>query len=357
MIGREIRSTMAVAVVLALLLTGCTSQAGAGPVVAAPAVKAGKAPNWYLSLESEYPDKDYMAAVGSSSSRRAAEEIARGELAKRFSVKVTMTSQAEQRYRDVVKGSESYSESERSIMERVDSSAEQTLVDIKFSEPFDDGRGTVHIVAFLNRNEATGQYRNMIDRDLKTIDAMVGRADSSPTKIRSLAMIDTALQVSSHADVLIAQLDLINRAAGKLYAGKTVTQDLLKKRDELASNISVGIFIDGDTEGKITAIAGKVLEELKFTTAPSAPMLLNGSIKLDPNAARRADRKGVRWTLTLSLIDETGASLATIFKEQLEEGISDREVQAFAIKQIEKLVQKDLAKSISNYMTNVALGK
>lgn len=344
-------------VLVLFLFSSCASSAGAGPVVAAPAAKGGKAPAWYINLDSQYPDKDFMAAVGSGSSRRSAEEIARGELAKRFSVKVTMTSQAEQRYRDVVKGSESYSESERSIMERVDSSAEQTLVDIKFSEPYDDGKGTVHIAAFLNRNEATGQYKNMIDRDLKTVESMVSRSEAAPTKIRSLAMVDTALQVSNHADVLIAQLDLINRAAGKLYGGKTTTQDLLKRRDALASGISVALAIEGDTEGKISAIAGKVLEDLKFTTSPSAPMVLIGSIKMDPGAARRADRKGVRWTLTLSLIDEAGSSLTTIFKEQLEEGISDKEVQAFAIKQIEKLVQKDLAKSITTYMTNVAVGK
>lgn len=315
----------------------------------------GSVPAWYTNLEADFPDAEFLAQDGSGDTQRAAEEDARGELAKRFSVKVKSDTTAEMRYKEFVKGSKAYSETEKELVSNTESTTDQTLANVRYSAPYRDPRGQVHIVAFFKRSEATTLWRGMINKDVTAIEGLKARALKAESGIMKLALIDTAAQIAYHADVLVAQLQIINSGAAKMAASSVDSAGLLALRDQLTKDIGYTVAIEGDT-GSVQAMAAKALETLGIRYSAKGKMKLAGKLSLDKDAARNPAWKGVRWTLNLSLTDETGAVVASFFKEDLEEAISEAEAKAFAIQSIEKTIKKDLVKKVTAYMTNVATG-
>lgn len=319
-------------------------------------LSAQNAPVWYASLDKAYPDKDYVAAIGSGSSRRVAEDSARSELAKRFRVKLEVSTVAEQRYREFVKGSQYYSEQDNQVSQKVRSTAEESFANLRFSDPYTDKQGMVNIVAYLVRSEVSAHYKTLIERDLAAISALRQRAAGAPTAFRRLAMIDTAVQVQTHSRVLVEQLDIVNAALARSLYAQVNDESLMTERDGILQEVRVRLAMEGDNDGTVTAVVRKVLEGQKINALDSGRMTVRGSIAYAADAGR-AGRKGVRWTLKLELVDEDGTTLVSLFKESLEEAKTDAEARAYAVISIQKLIEKDLPKKLNAWLGSTASAK
>ena len=343
---KKMRNTAVVVLFMAMATVSCVSQTGA--ISTARAVN-DPAPQWMNDLDSVYPDSQYIAAVGTGDTRRDAESDASGSVARRFNVDIKADTQAQKRYHEVVSNEKSYNESDVSIVDKVSSSANEQLKDLKFSDPYVDAKGQVNIVAYLDRNSVANLYRTVITKDKSVIDSLRIRADSASSALVGFAILDSAVVISMNSDRLISQLQIISPATAKVLASQVDTQSLIAKRDAFAQKLGYTISIDGDTDGKVAGIIRKALGTLKIPYNAKGNLQVQGTVSME-SVEVNPQFKSVRWTLTVGLMDETGASIANFFKESRENAISDPEARAFAIKSIEKGINKDFLESLNSYL-------
>lgn len=327
---------------------------GTGCALAAQA-KSGPAPAWYNNLDASYPDKQYMAAIGSGDNRRDAEADASAALARRFKVDIKVDAQAMQRYNDLVSKDQSYSSTERSAVQTVTSSANEQFINLTYSDPWTDPKGKVNIVAFLDREKTAALYKGIISKDAALVRSLKERAAKAPGNLAAFALLDSALAVSYNSDRMVAQLQLISANAAKEVASLVDSPALAKQRDEIGKLLGYSLAIEGDEDGKVAAMVKKALAGLNLNFREDGQLAVKGTVSVVPEANPKY--KTLRWSLNISLFDETGTAIATMLKESKENGTTEVAARGFVVREMEKRVMIEFTQSVNQYLARVASTK
>jgi hypothetical protein len=318
---------------------------------------SGAVPPWMLNLNDSFPDEDYLAEIGSGDTRRSAENDAVGALARRFKVSVQADSTGSRRYYNLVKGNEEYNEVESELLQDISTSAGlQNLSNLQYSDPYVDDQAKYHIVAYLDRDATARIYRTMVQKDLQQAESLYERAQVAPTALSRFANLDTALQFSKNAEKTIEQVMIIHQPTARLLSSSVETEKIATARQFAAQELAYRFEIQGDPDGKIAGVIRSTMTELGISYNEAGGLIVRGSIGLEPVEVNPRF-KSVRWTVDISLQDDNGSNVASLFAENRENGISEQEAESFAIVAIEKAVRKDFLSKITEYMDTISLGK
>ncbi len=312
-----------------------------------------KPPKWLLELGSVYPDAKYLAAIGSGDTRRGAESDAAGSLSMVFNSKVTLDSEAQQRYYSITSQNKTLSEKEMAVVQNVGIQSSTDFMGLKFSDPYTDKKGKVSIVAYLEREPTAALYKNIINKDLKLIDALKAKSAKETGVMAKYAYLDSAVQVSANSDRMLEQLRIIHPMSAKMLETEVDTGALKMARNDAAKKITFGVSIQGDKDGKVTAVAKAALAEKMLTPAAKGALSLTGVWTIEPVDVN-PQWKSVRWTLDLKLTDEAGTEIATLYKDVRENAVSDAEARAFAYKTVETVIREDFMQALYDYMTKIS---
>jgi len=356
-----------VIVALFAICTACASaQAGsetpAGGVaaptslVSSPAVAQANAPSWMTDLYAAYPEARYLASLGQGDGRRDAESDASGALARLFNVNIKADSVATQRYIELTSQGQTLTQDEVAVVQSVGSIASENFTGLKFSDSFTDKKGRVYVVAYLEREPTAALYKTLLNKDLSLIKELKGRAVLSTGLMATFALYDSAVQVSLNDERLLGQLRIIHPVTARSFEGLVKTNELVALRDAAAKKVTYVLAIDGDKDGKVGGIVRKALAGLKLTSQANGALSIKGTLVLEPVTVN-PKYKSVRWTINLEFVDETGTSIASYFKEDRENAISDAEAKAFAYQSIEKEINDSFIQAINDYLVQVAVGK
>jgi hypothetical protein len=342
-------------VCIALVLLWACGSTGSSVASGGSGSSSGGAPKWMSDIEADFPDSKYLAAVGSGSSRRGAEDDATGALARLFNVNVKVDAVAQQRYAELVKGDKSYTESEMSISQSVGTQASEQFVNLRFSDPYTDHRGTTHTVAYIEREPTAAIYRSMIQKDLAKVDDFLDRASSMKGSLQRYAFYDAAYNVGLNAERMIGQLRIIHATTARLMESQLDLKQVTAARDNEANNLTYMIAITGDGDKRLAGIVRKTLESMSLSYQDRGAMMVKGSWKVEPVTVN-PQFKSVNWTADISLYDESGAAIATYAKQSRENAINETQAAGLAYREVEKSLNKDFLKSIQNYLTRIVTG-
>jgi hypothetical protein len=336
------------------LLAGCgttgPAASGSGSVSSSSA-----GPKWMTDLEADYPQAKYLAAVGSGDSRRGAEDDASGALARLFTVNVKVDAVAQQRYAEIVKADKTYTETEMAISQTVGTQASEQFVNLRFSDPYRDERGTTHVVAYIERDSTAAIYRSLIQKDLAKVDGFFDRAASMPGALQRYAFYDAAHNVGLNAERMIGQLRIIHANSAQLIESQLDLKKVTAARDAEAGKMTYMIAITGDADKRLAGIIRKNLEGMSLSYQDRGLLAVKGSWSVEPVVV--TDRfKSVLWTANISLYDETGAAIATYAKQSRENALNETQAAALAYREVEKSLNKDFLKSIQSYLTRIVTG-
>jgi hypothetical protein len=335
-----------------ILLAGC---AATGSSVSSSASSAGGAPQWMSDLEAGYPEAKYLAAVGSGDNRRGAEDDASGALARLFTVNVKVDAVAQQRYAEIVKADKAYTETEMAISQTVGTQANEQFVNLRFSDPYTDERGTTHVVAYIERDSTAAIYRSLIQKDLAKLEDFLDRASSMPGALQRYAFYDAAYNVGLNAERMLGQLRIIQANSARLVESQLDLKKVAAARDAEAGNMTYMIAITGDADKRLAGIIRKTLEGLSLSYQDRGLLMVKGSWSVEPVAVN-PQFKSVLWTADISLFDETGAAIATYAKQSRENALNETQAASLAYREVEKSLNKDFLKSIQSYLTRIVTG-
>ncbi len=346
-----------VGLLLLVALVGCATAPGSGDSAMSSSSPGDDYPEWYLNPQNVYPDDTYLTAIGTGDSRRSAEQQALSGISQIFEAQVSVDSRMSERYRELMSSQGTLSETELQLAENTSVQSNQTLLNVQFGEAAVDETGRVHVIAYLERLPTSQVYRNLIIRNGRQVEQFLAEADRSDDLIREYAYISAAAVVASSNEVLLNQLGIIVPGMGQTVQIPYVYDRLLQRRADLASTMRVSVSVEGDSQGRVTAILRQALSEERLPIVESDAVLqVRGVVRVE-SIPSNTDFESVRWTLSLDMTSRDGRSIVNYDKEDRASGISEEAARAFAYRDIDAVVSRDFITSLRSYFDGVVLDR
>ncbi|MBN1525124.1 MAG: hypothetical protein JW904_11605 [Spirochaetales bacterium] len=342
--------------ILILFFSFCVSSPNAGtePKTSVKTDSKGT-PNWFLDLNSGFPEKDFLAVIGEGDTRRDAESDAAGALSRIFMSDISVESTAMMRYAELSSPTKAESSTETSVEKTVNIGSNQSLFNIQYSDPYTDNVGRLHIVGYLDRKATARIYREKIDANSERVSSFLENMKKSDSIINKYAFIDAAVLFAKNNDVLMSQLVIVYEPMTKMLDLPYRTQDLIKLYTEIAAQMRFEIKIENDFDGKITKMVSFILNERGFSVAQGKGNLtISGDVELQ-DAQLNNKFENIRWYLALQMKDEKGSILVSFNKNQRESAVSRPEAIAGSYRQMEKMVKAEFIGQFIKYLDGIIL--
>ena len=212
-------------------------------------VRGGTQPQWVNEPYTSFPRASYIAAVGESTNRGEAEKRAFGALASIFGQTVRSDFTVATVYSEAVsKGMITVSDNTNIRDMIVTAASLDTLIGAEIGNVWDDGRGMVYALAYIEREKARNVYTDMLrinERNIENLTAMgVGEKNtfSGYTRYKLAASI---AELNEQYARVVSQIG--GSSALNLSNADSLNLEALK----IKNSITVSLSVDGDRDNKI----------------------------------------------------------------------------------------------------------
>jgi len=335
-------NTAATATATAAATAASAATQSAAPQSPAPiqSTRGGQEPRWVMDPYAAYPRDRYLAAVGFAANRAEAEKKALAALTAIFGQSIQADFASITVYSEAVSKGIVSSSGNTKIMDTISSSTSlDTLIGAEIGNVWDDARGTVYSVAYLEKERAIAVYGNMLHTNLKNIEKLTAMTVAEKNTLDGYARYRLAALIAGinakHAVVLaqcggpsVESLNLPGADALNIEASNII------------KNVTVIVNVKGDSSNRIRDAFTKVLSaEGLRTRGSSPPYTLEVSIDLSETSFPNNNNKFCRFTVSAELIENSTDSGLFPFSFTDRVGHATYAgAQALALLQAEKLI-------------------
>jgi len=308
---------------LLLSLAGCKSLIGGGT------------PDWVANPKSTYPESQYLVAVGEGDTRRAAENAAAANLARIFEAHI----ESDERLLDYSRETGKSFERTTDFTADINILSSQTLYNIQHAEAWQDDKGRVHAVAYLDRRETAAIYRDKIDEQTTSVNFLLANARETEDLLKKYATLRAAVRHAAEAKYLLQQLKIIHPRSVPGATPDYTENKLRKALAETAKQIRVQIKVDGDDARRIATVLEEQITRYGFVVGTPAVLEIVGSVSVDDTGQRTADLVFVRYTLALQIREADGTVLVSLSEKGREGHVSLSEARVRSFRTLENAIK------------------
>ena len=314
--------------------------------------RGGQEPGWVIDPYAVYPRERYLVAVGYAPNRAEAEKKALAALTAIFGQSIQADFSANTAYSEAVsKGIVSSSET-TNIRDTVSTRASlDTLVGAEIGNVWDDARGTVYSVAYLNKERAIAVYGNMILTNLKNIEKLTTMTPAEKNTLDGYARYRLAAII---AGINAKHAEVIAQCGGPTAASLNLpgTDALNIEASNIIKNVTVIVNVKGDRNNRIRDAFTKVISaEGLRTRGSSPPYTLEVIVDLSEAVFPNNNSKFCRFTVSAELIEKSTDSVLLPFNFTERVGHSTYEgAQAIALLQAEKHIGEKYPAAFRAYL-------
>ncbi|MFI3257141.1 MAG: LPP20 family lipoprotein [Spirochaetales bacterium] len=306
-----------------------------------------EAPLWITDKSAVYPDADYLTSVGYAGERALAEAEAVANLNKTIRQRVETESSATQSFSADSDGLD------RSFSSTVQtSSLIEEIAGINIQDVWEARDGTVYAIALIDRVSIGNYYRQKVLEYEAAINGFINVMIDNPATFEGLNAIDKALSLAYENELYLDLLSIINPDMYKVinlaYKSAQTVEVLAQQERE---KIYIGVFVEGDSDGRIMAALNSVLITAGFKTEQLAslsddisriPYVLTASFSAEPfEMTSSQQNKYVRFVLDTKLIDSSGKTLLPWNISGREAHFTEAEAAQRAIRTVEESINVD----------------
>ncbi len=291
-----------------LLLTACSAKPGDGR------------PDWVLGNSAKYPASSYLTGHGQASTQAQANDFARGELAKVFSVSVNEQSKDASSYSQTNAGGSAVMQNTLDVSRNINTRTDQVLTGVEISETWLDPKTQqYYALATLSRTKASAALRQQIgDLDASTT-AYLNQAQNSDDLFDKITAAGGAVTAQQTRAALQKELQVVDMT-GTGVPSSWALGKLQADRAALLKQLQISVAADGRDAPAVKKILAGALADSGFTVADGAPYTMtavldyadlkpqggwywiSGTLQVTLDGANRAH--GVRrWDLKVSGTD------------------------------------------------------
>ncbi len=318
---------------LLLGLAGCKSLTGGGT------------PDWVANPKSVYPENQYLVAVGEGDTRRTAENAAAANLARIFEAHI----ESDERLLDQSRETGKTFERTTDFTANINILSSQTLYNIQHAEAWQDDRGRVHAVAYLNRRKTAAIYRDKIDEQTTRVNFLLANARETEDLLKKYATLRAANRHAAEAKYLLRQLKVIHPPSVPDSTPSYTENKIRKALAETARQIRVQIAVQGDDAHRITSVLEELITRYGFVIGTPAVLKIVGSVSVDDTGQRTADLVFVRYTLALQVKEADGTTLISLSEKGREGHVSLAEARIRSFRTLENIIRPGGSQRLDTY--------
>lgn len=228
----------------------------------------------------------------------------------------------------------------------------KNLVGVKIQEYWVSKTGLIHALVVLDRHDASNYYRKKIADNSAIVMEYLAQAEKSQGSFHSFFAITKAValaeETNTYSDILFA-VDPISFSTLTVPYGSI--QELEKKAKDIASNISIGIIVKGDLNGRVAAAFAKAFTEsgLLTTNNPKEKYVFETELALD--SSHLGKNIFVRYTINSAIKENDTGKIWFPYSANGREGhLTEIEAKNRAVKALEKHIDTKFAEALKNFM-------
>jgi hypothetical protein len=306
-------------------------------------------PAWIDSPQGKYPTDQYLAAVGSGDTRKAAENDAAANLAAIFQSNIKAEQTIKERYRELyVSPSQSSLEHQNETVKHISVSSKQTLYNMQYAESFTDNAGRTYVLAVLERQPTAEIYNKRIEENERMMDAYIEQSRLAQTPVLKFANLNAALVFNKTNEPLKKQLGII--VPGLMYASKS-KYDEVKVQEmllEARKGVPFSVHIANDSQETIGGLIRSILNDQGFIVTNDGILKINGNVSFEKIDLKRKE-KFVRWSYSLSIADTLGTVVASFDGRGREGHLTYEEARARALRTMSRKIKTDFSAKVNEY--------
>ena len=354
--GGRIARIVVLSAIAAVIVGGCATTpagSGSGAATSARTAEGEPAPEWFEDPKSEYPDEQYLSAIGSGDTRRQAEQDALGALSQVFEARVSVDNRVNERYREIAKESGTLTESDIQLANTVNVQSDQQLVNVQYGESFTDAQGRVHVIAYMDRMQTGTVYRNLVQKNASQIEDFLAEAQQEDSIVRRFAFLSAAHLVAQNNRALIDQLQIISQPLARTLELPYDEQQVAQRRTDVASRMAYRVEISGGAASRVEEVVGEALSDEGFVVSEDGPLLVRGSGELE--ASEGGQYEEVRWYLNLEFVGPEDSVLVAFSKQDRASGVSQDAARSFAFADMEEVAREEFVGQVIEYFDSLVI--
>ena len=303
--------------------------------------RGGTRPNWVSNPYAAFPRDRYIAVVGTAPNRNDAERRAFAALVAFFSQSIRADLTVVTVYSEAVSnGTITVSENTQVRDTVVTAASLDTLIGAEIGNVWDDGRGTVYALAYVDRARTAAIYTEIILMNQRNIDNLITMSAAEKNTFDGYARYKLAFLIAGmnakYANIVTLSGD------SNVSLNFSNADALLLEASNIIRNISVGINAGGDSNNRVRDAFAKALSgEGLRTQGSNTPYVLEVNINMSEATFPGNNVIFCRYTLSANLIERATGSVLFPFSLSDREGHSTYEAaQTRAFIEMERTINE-----------------
>lgn len=310
-------------------------------------------PVWVSSPEAEYPEAEYMSAVGVGDTLNEAKSQAASAISQQFQVKVQSSFEVSEKYKEIIESDKKLYSTETETREEIMLESEQELINLQYGESHTADDGRVYTVAYLNRNETANVYQTRLETLFKKVAYFISRAETAERVPVAYAYQRKAVFTDQTVTTLMNQLSIISTVRYKLVNIPYSREELYSTFDELSGQMVFSVVIRNDKDGKIESSIKQLLSENNFKLDDKSLYSVEGTVRFEEMPAEKEDYFVVKWYLSLDITDEKGVTVVSLDEDKRETAVSEAAARSFSYADIEKALKSKFIMEFLRYLDDM----
>ncbi|MCL2441216.1 MAG: hypothetical protein FWD14_05710 [Treponema sp.] len=346
---------------LEIVLSGGADQgsqrANTTPSVPAPpaqVTRGGSQPRWTNDPYAVYPREHFIAVTGIGTNRSDAERRALAALAAFFGQSIQADFSTTTIYAEAVnRGTVNVSQNTNVRAQIITAASMDNLIGAEIGNIWDDGRGTVYAVAFLDKAKTVSIYTDMIILNNQNITLLTAISNAEKNTFNGLARFRLA---SGIAGINTNYVSVVSMAGGSTASFNLRNADFYNLEAlNIIRNISVGFNVRGDQNNRVRdAFAGVLNSEGLRTQGVNSPYILEININMNEVRPANSDFVFCNFTVNANLIERATGSVLLPFSYSDREGhMNYEEAQTRAIFFIERTIAERYPAVFREFLTSL----
>ena len=316
--------------------------------------KGGATPAWVTNPYTAYSKDRYIAAVGFAANRAEAEKKAFAALVAVFGQSIKADLETATIYSESVeRGRISVSENTQVRDTVVTAASLNALIGAEIGNVWEDGRGTVNVLAYIERKKAIGIYTDLIRINQRNIENLITMSSAEKNTFDGYAHYKLAAII---AGINTEYTGVVSVLGGSTTSLKLIDANTLNiEAQNIIRNISVGFKVNGDNNNRVRAAFSKALSNEGLRTQGSnTPYILDISVNMNEAKFPNNDYIFCRFSINANLIEKsTGSVLLPFYITDREGHATYEEAQARAYLLIERAIAEKYPVVLKNYFASL----
>jgi len=306
-------------------------------------------PKWLSNPKSVYPENRYLVAVGEGDTRRSAENDAAGNLSRIFESRIEST---ERLFDETHETTTSFNRTS-DYSSAVNIKSDQTLYNIQFAEAWQDQKGRIHAIAYLDRRKTADIYREKINKLAAQVHFFIAQAQNERDLLKKYAALRSAVHRSTEVTQLLRQLKTIHSPSVPSTTPSYNPNKIKKELAETARKIRVQIHVQGDEGNRMKTVLEEIITHYGFVIGKSPTLLCSGTVSISDTGQRNANLVFLRYTFVIKLQTTDSTTLLSLHEKGREGHINKPEARIRIFRTLEQTIKPQAIQQLDLYFNKL----